>query len=70
LFEPVGTHPDFQSLGLGRAVVTEGLRKLQNWGMKRAAVCVETDNLAAQGLYKAVGFQKQYQLLTYVKTIV
>jgi len=70
LFEPVGTHPDYQSQGLGRAVITEGLHQLQNCGMQRAAVCVEADNLAAQGLYEAVGFQKQYQLITYVKTIV
>ena len=69
LFEPVGTHPDFQSRGLGRAVVTEGLRQLQHWGMQRAAVCVEADNLTAQRLYEAVGFQKQFQLYTYVKSI-
>lgn len=69
LFEPVGTHPDFQSQGLGRAVVTEGLRQLQNCGMYRASVCVETDNPAAQALYQAVGFQKTYQLLTYIKNI-
>ena len=70
LFEPVGTHPDFQSQGLGRAVVAEGLRQLQHCGMRRAAVCVEADNFAAQRLYEAVGFQKQYQLLTYAKAII
>jgi ribosomal protein S18 acetylase RimI-like enzyme len=69
LFEPVGIHPEFQSQGLGRAVVTEGLRQLQNCGMDRAAVSVEIDDLATQGLYEAVGFQKQYQLYTYVKNI-
>jgi ribosomal protein S18 acetylase RimI-like enzyme len=69
LFEPVGTHPNFQSQGLGKVVVTEGLRQLQNCGMQRAEVCVENSNQAALGLYQAVGFQKQYQLFTYVKTI-
>ena len=69
MFEPVGTHPDFQSQGLGRAVVAEGLRQLQNCGMTRASVCTEFNNLAAQSLYKAVGFQKEYQLRTYIKTI-
>ena len=69
LFEPVGTHPDYQSLGLGKAVITEGLHQLRSYGMNRASVCVEVDNLTANNLYEAVGFQKQYQLCTYVKTI-
>ena len=69
LFEPVGTHPDFRARGLGKAVLTEGLRQLQNCGMHSAAVCVEIDNLDAQSLYQAVGFRKKYQLQTYVKRI-
>lgn len=69
LFEPVGTHPDFQSQGLGRAVITEGLRQLQNCGMARAAVCVEANNQKALALYKTLGFEKQYRLYSYVKTI-
>jgi ribosomal protein S18 acetylase RimI-like enzyme len=69
LFEPVGTHPDFQSQGLGKAVVTEGLRRLQNCGMHRAAVCVDADNHKAQTLYEALGFEKQHRLYSYVKTI-
>ena len=69
LFEPVGTHPNFRSQGLGKAVVTEGLRQLQKCGMERAAVCVEVDNLAALALYQNLGFRRKYQLQTYVKQI-
>jgi mycothiol synthase len=69
LFEPVGTHPDFQAQGLRRAVVTEGLRQLQECGMRRAAVCVEAADPSTQGLFEAVGFEQQYQLYTYIKNI-
>ena len=69
LFEPVGTHTRFQSRGLGKAVVTEGLRQLQNCGMRRAAVCVEGSNQAALGLYQSIGFLKQYQALCWYQSI-
>ena len=69
LFEPVGTHSEFQRRGLGRAVLTEGLRSLQKWGMNRAMVCAEHDNTAAIQLYQAVGFEMKQKLLTYTKSI-
>ena len=69
LFEPVGTQTHFQSLGLGRAVITEGLQRLEDCGMNRAMVCAEANNPAALKLYEAVGFQKKQQLLTYTKSI-
>jgi len=70
LFEPVGNHPDFQSQGLRKAVVAEGLHQLQHCGMDRAAVCVEADNFADLCLYEAIGFEKQYQLYSYIKEII
>jgi ribosomal protein S18 acetylase RimI-like enzyme len=69
LFEPVGTQTEFQHKGLGRAVVTAGLRTLRACGMDRAMVCVENDNTAALKLYEAVGFEVKHKLLTYAKTI-
>lgn len=66
-FEPVGTHPDFQQLGLGRAILLEGFRRLQAFGAD--IVHVETYNFSepAQQLYKAVGFHEQYKVLKYGK---
>ena len=55
-FEPVGTHPDFQRMGLGKAVMLEGLRRLQERGMTSASVCTPQDNLPAIRLYEAAGF--------------
>ena len=57
LFEPVGTHPDFQRKGLGKAVMLEALRRLQKQGMEQAIVCTAHDNAAALRLYTSIGFE-------------
>ncbi len=69
LFEPVGTQTQFQRKGLGKAVVTEGLRLLKTCGMRQAMVCAEHDNPDTLQLYKSVGFKKRHKLLTYFKLI-
>lgn len=69
LFEPVGTHPDFQGQGLGKAVLAAGLHHLHQMGMTQASVCVETDNQAALHLYHSMGFQSSSRLLTYEKPL-
>ena len=51
-FEPVGTAPEYQRRGLGRALLMEGLRRLQHLGCKRAFVGGYSE--AANGLYRAV----------------
>lgn len=56
LFEPVATHPDFQGKGLGKAVMTEGLRRMKAAGMKRAIVGFDPTNVAALALYTSMGF--------------
>lgn len=55
-FEPVGTRSTFRGQGLGKAVMIEGLRRLQAAGMRRAFVVSLADNLAAVQLYTSVGF--------------
>jgi mycothiol synthase len=69
LFEPVGTHPDFQRKGLGRAVMMEGLHHLQECGMRSAIVSAYEDNPAAIRLYESVGFQLANHLGTYQKDV-
>lgn len=56
LFEPVSTHPDFQGRGLGKAVMTEGLRRMKAAGMTRAVVGFDPTNVAALALYTSLGF--------------
>jgi GNAT superfamily N-acetyltransferase len=69
LFEPVGTHPDFQRKGLGKAVMLEALDRLQMLGLRQAIVTTGADHLPAIRLYEAVGFHHGSQLLFYKKKI-
>ncbi len=57
LFEPVATHPDFQNKGLGKVVMAEGLRRMQDAGMRRAIVGFDPNNEVARALYTSMGFQ-------------
>ena len=57
LFEPVGTHPDHQRRGLGKAVLAEGLRRLKALGALSAFVNSHLSNVASNMLYESVGFR-------------
>lgn len=65
--EPMGVHPDFRNLGLGRAILSEGLRRLYAQGAQE--VFVETDNYrdAAFALYESVGFRVMRDVLVFRK---
>ena len=54
VFEPVGTHPDHQRRGLGKAVMSEGLRRAQRLGATLATVSSYGE--AAHALYESMGF--------------
>ncbi len=57
MFEPVGTHPAFQKMGLGKAVMREGLRRMKAAGIAHASVGTGFDNTAAIALYRSIGFE-------------
>lgn len=65
--EPLGVHEDFRRLGLARAILTEGVRRLQEMGAQ--TTYVETDNYRdeAFALYEAVGFRVWQDVLVYRK---
>jgi GNAT superfamily N-acetyltransferase len=65
LFEPVGTHPDFQGKGLGKALMAAGLRRLREAGMRSAIVSTPHDNAAAIGLYLVAGFELSFEFVTW-----
>lgn len=54
VFEPVGTHPNHQKRGLGKAVMSEGLRRAQRLGATLATV--SSYSKGAHALYESMGF--------------
>jgi mycothiol synthase len=54
VFEPVGTHPNHQKRGLGKAVMSEGLRCAQRLGATLATV--SSYSAGAHALYHSMGF--------------
>lgn len=66
-FEPVGTAPAFRRLGLGQALLLEGLRRMQTHMMERAFVIVEGADTPAVQLYHSVGLVPRWNLYLYSK---
>ncbi|MBU0982227.1 MAG: GNAT family N-acetyltransferase [candidate division Zixibacteria bacterium] len=60
LFEPVGTAPQHQRRGLGKAILAEGLRRLKHMGADLAYVGSYSE--PAHSLYASVGFET-YRIL-------
>ena len=67
-FEPVGCHPDFRRMGLTRAVMFEGLRRLKALGAESAVVETNPFNLPAIRLYESCGFTLVFSDPLYRKT--
>ncbi|MCX6048494.1 MAG: GNAT family N-acetyltransferase [Chloroflexi bacterium] len=65
--EPMGVYPDFRGFGVGRAILSEGLRRLYEQGAQE--ILVETDNFrnAAFALYESVGFRVMHDVLVFRK---
>lgn len=65
--EPLGSHSEVRQYGLGRAALSEGLRRLQSFGAQD--VFVETDNYrdAAFRLYESFDFQTIQDVRVYRK---
>jgi mycothiol synthase len=70
LLEPVGTHPDYRRLGLGRAVVLEGLRRLKAHGCECVLVVTGDNNVAALRLYESCGFELDRRDYRYTQSAV
>jgi mycothiol synthase len=67
--EPLGVLPEYQRCGLGRALLMENLRRMQQAGAKYAYVDAESYNPASQHLYLTSGFEEEYSVIKYFKQI-
>ncbi len=66
-FGDVGALPAYRRQGLTRAVLLEGLRRMQAAGMERACVSTGETNTPARRLYESVGFKIVNRYRDYVK---
>jgi ribosomal protein S18 acetylase RimI-like enzyme len=69
LMEAVGTHPDHQRRGLGRAMVRFAARHMAGAGMEFAIVANFESNAASDALYRSAGFEPWHVLDSYEKVI-
>ncbi len=67
--DPVATHPRYQGLGLGGALLLTGLRLLKERGMLSAHLGTSGDNIAMQKLASSVGFSVEYKTLWFSKDV-
>jgi len=65
VFEPVATHPNHLQRGLGKAVMTEGLRRAEKLGVTLATV--SSYGKAALALYASMGFTEFDLLEPWIK---
>ncbi len=55
--EPLGVHPRFHHMGLGRALLLEALRRFKAHGTNNVLVETDNDRDVARNAYESVGFQ-------------
>jgi ribosomal protein S18 acetylase RimI-like enzyme len=67
--EPVGTHPDHRKLGLGKAVICEGLKRLEKYEPSAMVIIGAAPSEGARRLYESVGFVNEGTRHYWVKTL-
>lgn len=65
--EPLGVLPDYQRMGLGRALLLESLRRAKELGAQRIEVNAESDNDASGPAYETVGFRPMYETPFFIR---
>jgi len=65
--EPLGVHSEYRRLGLGHAILSEGLKRLRSRGAKQVYVQTDKYRDGAFRLYESSGFRFVKNILMYRK---
>lgn len=65
--EPLGCHPDYRGIGLARALLAEGLRRLHALGAREIIVETDRGREAALAAYRSAGFRAARDVLVFRK---
>ncbi|MBN2119356.1 MAG: GNAT family N-acetyltransferase [Anaerolineales bacterium] len=67
--DPVATHPRYQGMGLGRALLARGMQLLKEHGAQSAQFGTRDDNLAMQKAGASVGFTIEHKTIWLSKEV-
>jgi len=67
--DPIGTHPSYQRIGLGKALTSAGLITLRNAGVNTVRLGTSNENIAMQKLANALGFVCVSEKLWFSKAV-
>ncbi|MGY5875895.1 MAG: GNAT family N-acetyltransferase [Candidatus Thorarchaeota archaeon] len=68
-FEPVGTHPEYRRLGLGKALLCEALRRMQKYNPSMLCIQGAAPTDGANRLYEAIGLIEKESVYIWQKTV-
>ncbi|NTU56154.1 MAG: GNAT family N-acetyltransferase, partial [Anaerolineales bacterium] len=67
--DPVATHPNYQRMGLARALLLTGMILLKERGMSYAHLGTSGNNIAMQKTAESVGFTVEYKTIWFSKEV-
>lgn len=67
--EPMGTNPDFRGLGLGKALMIEGIKRSMKYDPPFFYIDGAANTPAANRLYDVTGFTEKYAINSWVKRL-
>jgi ribosomal protein S18 acetylase RimI-like enzyme len=67
--DPIGTHPNYQRLGLAKALIVAGMYRLKGRGIDTALLGTSSKNIAMQHVAESLGFRVASRTLFYSKAV-